>query len=300
MNSEITNILQLHLYWISIGLTFDDILSFRVPLWNLFSQTSTKDIQMHIMDNNQNLKPFLLKNEDIDYSKITYLYIDDKNFDGNIEFIEKCTNITHIYLDGSHFKTKIKTLENLRTLKKLVFLNVANNEINNLESVSTLHNLRHLWIFGNKIDSIHEIRTLKNLLELRCTFASHEDVNNLLQSSIDCEVEYKSNNEELPFRTTRVDDLFFKYMRRESFEPTDGYVNITYIFSLFPEQINEKFENQKIENELFAKTNYMVNEYIHELNITYQQVLEIIHSSSLLKDGQYTFNYNLLILNEEN
>jgi Leucine-rich repeat (LRR) protein len=139
---------------------------------------------LYLNANNPEFISLEKKNEPIDFSKITFLYIDDENFDGDLEFIEQCTNITHIYLDGSQFKTKIKTLQHLRTLKKLVLLNVANNEINNLESVSLLHNLRHLWIFGNKIDSIQSISILKNLLELRCRFASHQEVYNLLQSIV--------------------------------------------------------------------------------------------------------------------
>ncbi len=300
MNSETTNILNRHLYWISIGFSFEDILAFRKPLWDSFSLTSTLDIQMYIMANNQDLTLNMDEITPVDFSKITYLYIDDRNFDGDLEFVAKCKNITHIHLDGCNFHMKIKTVEHLSKLHQLEFLNVANNDINNIESLSLLYNLRNLWIFGNYIDSIKDIRTLKNLLELRLSFASHQEVYNLLQSSIDCDVEYKNKNEELPYRTTRVDDLFFKYFRHESFEPPSEYVDISYCFSLFPEQANESLVNPKIETELNAKTEYMVNEYIHSLNVNYQQVLEVVHSSSFLQNGQRIFNYKLLILNEEN
>jgi hypothetical protein len=300
MNSETTKILHRHLYWISIGLTFEDILAFRKPLWDSFSQTSTMDIQMYIMANNQDLTVDMDEFAPIDFSKITYLYIDDENFDGDIEFVAQCKNIIHIHLDGCNFQTKIKTVGHLSKLHQLEFLNVAHNEINNLEQLSVLHNLHHLWFFGNNIDSIKAIITLKKLQELKCTIATHEEVYRLLQSSIDCDVEYKIMKVELPYRTTRVDDLFFKYIRHESFEPPGEYVDVSYCFSLLPEQANGNIGNPKIENELFEKTNYMVNEYIHSLNVTYQQVLEVIHSSSLLKNGQRTFNYKLLILKEEN
>jgi hypothetical protein len=69
---------------------------------------------------------------------------------------------------------------------------------------------------------------------------------------------------------------------------------------LFLEQINESLENPKIETELYAKTDDLVNEYILGLNVNYQQVLEVVNSSSLFQDGLCTFNYNLLILNEKN
>ena len=120
MNSETTIILQRHLYWISIGLTLDDILAFRKPLWDSFSLTSTLDIQMYIMANNQDLTVNMDEFAPVDFSKITYLYIDDRNFDGDLEFLAQCTNITHIHLDGCNFLTKIKTVEHLSKLHLVI------------------------------------------------------------------------------------------------------------------------------------------------------------------------------------
>jgi hypothetical protein len=55
MISETTKILHYHLYWISIGLLFENILTIRRSLWNSFPQRSGKEIQMHIVTKNKDL-----------------------------------------------------------------------------------------------------------------------------------------------------------------------------------------------------------------------------------------------------
>lgn len=297
MNSDTSKILYRHLYWCSLGLTLEAILEIKATFKNTFSHASTRDIERFLMIKLQDVIPTEMQLNPIDFTKITFLYIEDEDFDGDIEFISQCNNITHIYLDGWIFTNKIKSLEPFRNLNKLEYLNLSNNAITNLEALSELTNLKHFWIYGNKLDSIQPITHLKKLKELRCTYVTHKEVYKLLQNSIDCKIEYKVKEEESTFGTTRVDALFFNYNRQEDFEPSSSYIDIRYYFTLFLEIGNHNKEDSKIQFELLSQSENMVKEYITKLNTDYNSVLEIIDSYSEIKANQYIFSFKLLRLN---
>ena len=297
MNSETSKILYRHQYWCSLGLTLEVILEIKATFKDTFSHASTTDIERYLMIKLQDVIPTDIQLKPIDFSKITFLYIEDEDFDGDIKFISQCSNIKQIYLDGWIFTNKIKSLEPFRNLIKLEYLNLSNNNINSLEDLAGLTNLKHFWIYGNKLDSIQPITSLKKLKELRCTYATHKDVYKLLQSSIDCKIEYKVKEEESIFGTTRVDTLFFKYNRQEDFETSSSYIDIIYYFSLFLEPGNYNKDDTKILFELFSQSENMVKKYNTKLYTYYNSIQEIIDSYSEIKDNQYIFRFKLLRLN---
>ena len=101
MNSDTSKILYRHLYWSSLGLTLKDILEIKATFKNTFSNATTRDIERYLMIKLQDVMPTEMQLNPIDFTKITFLYIEDEDFDGNIEFISKCnTLLTFIWMVG--------------------------------------------------------------------------------------------------------------------------------------------------------------------------------------------------------
>ena len=296
MNSKTTKILYRHLYWSSLGLTLKDILEIKATFKNTFSNATTRDIERYLMIKLQDVMPTEMQLNPIDFTKITFLYIEDEDFDGDIEFISKCNNITHIYLDGWIFTNKIKSLEPFRNLNKLEYLNLSNNLITNLEALSGLANLKRLWVYGNHLDSIGPITDLKKLKELRCNYSTHQEAYKLLQNSIDCKIEYKVKEEVSTFGTTRVDTLFFNYKRQEDFEPSSSHIYINYNFSLYSGQKNYSNDNSKIKVKLLSSSEKLVKEYISKLSAKYNSTLKIIDKNIEITDNQYAVKFILFKL----
>ncbi len=235
-------ILSKHLSWHLGGFTFDNILAIQNKLHdeNIFSEAGTNEISKHI-GNHASSAVKLIEEQDLE--KITYIIIDEQEFDGNLDFISKCTNIEQIVIKtSSKSPNKIANLSPLQTLKKLRLLHLVFHNVSDLAPLSGLENLEDIDLLSNPIKSIKPLINFGNLKNVRISEAEDEDVFELLKNSNNAIVDYYSKEFDVSFKAYWIKDWAFK---------TTHYQNYTTIYicigTIMPDAFEGKLKSSGID-----------------------------------------------------
>ena len=161
------------------------------PFVNVGCEKLCKDI----IASNLNLN-FELKKEDLKI--ITFVIIDELNFDGKIDFLEELINIEHIYISGINGIGKTKDLKVLQNLKKLKYLNIHNSSIDDLTPLSKLTEIEYLLLSNNPLKTIKPIYHFEKLKKIElsnegeeCFVYNETEFEELKSNSTECEIIHK-------------------------------------------------------------------------------------------------------------
>ncbi len=236
------NIISKHLTWHLAGKSFQDILAIQKELTmdTPFLFGGTNEIQKYI-GGQIYLPPELLKESD--FEKITYIIIDDQEFDGNLDFISKCTNIEQIIIKtSSRSINKIASLSPLQNLKKLRLLHLVFHNVSDLSPLSAFENLEDIDLLSNPIKSIKPLVNFRNLKKVRVSNAEDEDVFELLKNSNNAIVDYYSKELDVSFKAYWIRDWAFKTTRYQNY--TTIYICIG---TIMPDAFEGKLKSSGID-----------------------------------------------------
>jgi hypothetical protein len=211
-NTKLIDIISCHKNWIHKGYSFDDILSIQGELKDVdpFKYTGTKEIQANIEGQ---VFPNPETGDDSDYSKIKYIVVEDIDFDGNIDFLERCINIEQLNISGVCCEGKINGLQPLEKLTKLNYIDFHSHSISDVSSLSKLEKLETLILWGNPIKSIKPIVHLKNLKNVQFSVVEEGELFELLKNSTDATVTYVSTENDESYKAVWINNWAFRTKR---------------------------------------------------------------------------------------
>lgn len=205
---NMSNIISIHLDLIEKGFTFDDILCIQSELKDKdpFSNAGIFEIQKRI----GGLINPSAEIAESDYEKLKYIVVESYDFNGNIDFLEKCINIEYLDICGVSGKGKIESLKPLKNLKKLKYIDLHSHSISDISPLSGLENLEEIHLWGNPIKTIKPIVHLKNLKNVQLSEVEEDEVFELLKNCPDSRVSYRSTEIDRSFKAYWLQDWVFK------------------------------------------------------------------------------------------
>lgn len=230
------DIIPIHLEWIRKGYSFHDILCIQSELKDKdpFSNVGTFEIQKHIGGYISPLEEIT----DSDYEKIKYIVVESYEFNGNIDFLEKCINIEYLDICGVSGKGKIESLKPLENLKKLKYIDLHSHSISDISILSGLENLEEIHLWGNPLKTIKPIVHLKNLKNIQLSEVEEDEIFELLKNSPGARVSYNSKEIDMSFKAYWIKDWVFK---------TTHHKSHTYISTTIEPSLKHGFE-EKLSN----------------------------------------------------
>ena len=177
-----------------------------------FVNVGCEKLCKEIIASNLNLN-FELKKEDLEI--ITFVIIDELNFDGKIDLLEELLNIEYIYISGNNGIGKTKDLMALQNLKKIKYLDIHNCSIDNLAPISKLTEIEHLLLRNNPLKTIKPICHFKKLKKIEVSYQpdyrkeeyfTHDETEfeELKTNSINCEIKFTAFNPKMNEYYTKV------------------------------------------------------------------------------------------------
>lgn len=131
---------------------------------NPFENVGCFELWKEIFGNNREFI-YQLKEEDLE--EIKFVIIDDFYFDGNLDFLENCTNLEFLYVCAINGKGKTKDLTPLQNLNKIKYLNINYSLIDDLTPISDLKEIEELYLLENPLKTIKPICNFKKLKKLK-------------------------------------------------------------------------------------------------------------------------------------
>lgn len=198
------NVILIHLDWIRRGYNFIDILLIQNKLKDAdpFSNAGALEIQKHLggyIDPSKEITEY-------DFEKIKFIVVESYDFNGNIDFLEKCINIEYLDICGVSGKGKIESLKPLKNLKKLKYIDLHSHSISDISPLSGLENLEEIRLWGNRIKTIEPIVHLRNLKNVQLSEVEEDEIFELLKNSPGARVSYNSKEIDMSFKAYRVKD----------------------------------------------------------------------------------------------
>ena len=177
-----------------------------------FVNVGCEKLCKEIIASNLNLN-FELKKEDLEM--MTFVIIDELNFDGKIDLLEELVNIEYIYINGNNGIGKTKDLTALQNLKKVKYLDIHNCSIDNLEPISKLTEIEYLLLRNNPLKTIKPICHFKKLKKIEVSYQpdyrkeeyfTHDETEfeELKANSINCEIKFTAFNPKMNEYYTKV------------------------------------------------------------------------------------------------
>ena len=202
------NLLHRHLNWIKNDFDFHKILAIRNALReeDPFRNVGSKEISRELKLPIYNTKDIL----STDLDAISYLIIDDKDFNGNLYFVKQCRNLRDLFICGICSEGKIKSIEPLKNLKKLRSINLKYHEITDLSWLSNLSELEEIYLSENPIKSIEPITHLSKIKKAEFSEVEEGEVYQLLKNNRDCIVSFTAIEEQLGYNAYWLKDWAFK------------------------------------------------------------------------------------------
>lgn len=230
------DIIPIHLEWIRKGYSFHDILCIQSELKDKdpFSNVGTFEIQKHIGGYISPLEEIT----ESDYEKIKYIVVESYEFNGNIDFLEKCINIEYLDICGVSGKGKIESIKPLENLKELKYIDLHSHAISDICPLSGLENLEEIHLWGNPIKTIKPIAHLKNLKNVQLSEVEEDEVFELLKNCPGARVSYRSTEIDRSFKAYWLQDWVFK---------TTYFKSYTYISTTIQPSLIHGFE-EKLSN----------------------------------------------------
>ncbi|MES2284697.1 MAG: hypothetical protein V4547_03340 [Bacteroidota bacterium] len=207
-NTRQQDIISYHWSWINSGFGFDAIkaVHYKITYGGPFSYNGIADIQHQI---GGQLYPLPTMMQESDYEKFSYIFYNEHGFDGNLEFLEKWTNIEQISIGCACCGT-IENLKPLEKLTKLKFLDLDRHNISDLSSLSKLSKLETLILWGNPIKSIKPIVHLQNLKNVQFSVVEEDEIFELLKNSTDATVTYVSTENDESYKAVWINGWAFR------------------------------------------------------------------------------------------
>ncbi len=209
INKKPKDIISYHKNWILNGYSFEDIITIQGKLKDEdpFMYAGTSQIQEHI---GGQVHPQVKILEDSDYTKIKYIVIENIDFNGNINFLERCINIEQLNISGVCCEGKIKDILVLENFTNLKYIDFHSHSISDISPLSKLDNLETLILWGNPIKYIKPIIHLKNLKNVQFSVVEEDEVFELLRNSQDARVKYVSAENDESYKAVRINDWAFR------------------------------------------------------------------------------------------
>lgn len=185
------NFLLYNFFLNKTNLCFFEILNIRTKLRheNPFENVGCFELWKKIYGNNRDFI-YQLKEEDLE--QIKFVIIDDFYFDGNLDFLENCTNLEFLYVCGINGKGKTKDLTSIQKLTKIKYLDITYSLIDDLTPIRHLTEIEELCLYENPIKTIMPISHFKKLKKLKLNYYnSSYDENEILElkkNSPKCEI----------------------------------------------------------------------------------------------------------------
>lgn len=185
-NSDIFN---RHLFWVDRGYSFDDIAAIRKDIKEFFpfSPLGTRTIQQRIGG--------VYPEKEVtveDLKKLTFLLIDDCDFDSDLQFLRYATNLEKLVVSGRCSDEKIHNIKPLRHLKKIQKLQLDHQEIEDVSALSELSNLKWISLFSNPIRTLEPLMNLKAIQKAEFSDIAEKEVFELLRNSKQAQVSFTS------------------------------------------------------------------------------------------------------------
>lgn len=194
--------LTYNLHWQEQGWDFEEILQVRNQL---------KDDDPFLSADTLRIQEFIGKEKhpykDIpDFEKLEFLYIDDSDFNGNLDFLELCPNLKHLYILGISVKVKICDLTPVKILNQLEYLSLEYHQITNLKPIQNLENLRELYLCDNPLETIKPICGFSRVKKLELPKIPEYEVFQILENSTEAEVSYINSYFDYGFTAFWIDN----------------------------------------------------------------------------------------------
>lgn len=150
-------------------LNFFEVLERRnqLTIEDPFVNVGCEKLCKEIIASNLNLN-FELKKEELEI--ITFVIIDELNFDGNIDLLQELVNIEYIYISGNNGIGKTKDLTALQNLKKVKYLDIHNCLIDNLTPINKLTEIEYLLLRNNPLKTIKPIWHFEKLKKIEISY----------------------------------------------------------------------------------------------------------------------------------
>lgn len=208
------NILKYNYILNRTKLNFFEVLERRYQLSNEnpFVNIGCEKLCKEIIASNLDLN-FELKKEDLE--TITFVIIDELNFDGKIDFLDELINIEYIYISGINGIGKTKDLTPLQNLKKIKYIDIHNSSINDLTPINKLTEIEYLFFKNNPLKTIKPIYHFRKLKKIELSNQPDKNIEEyftydekefekLKANSINCEIKYTAFNSEINEYYTKV------------------------------------------------------------------------------------------------
>lgn len=178
------------------------------PFANVGCEKLCKEIITPVLNLN-----FELKKEDLEI--MTFVIIDELNFDGKIDLLEELVNIEYIYISGINGIGKTKDLTVLQNLKKIRYLDIHNCLIDNLTPLNKLTEIEYLLLRNNPLITIKPICHFKKLKKIEISYQldyrieeyftyNENEFEELKSNSENCEMKFTAFNSKLNEYYTKV------------------------------------------------------------------------------------------------
>lgn len=280
MNSTIINH---HLSWITKGYGFKDIQTIRRELIELdpFLKIGTSVIQKKI----GGIVPEKIISQK-DLLLLTFLIVDDPDFDGDIEFLKYCRNLKQLFISGNNSIGKIENLQPLQKLHNLEYVYLERQNIIDLSPLSNLQNLKALFLYNNPIETLKPVASLSKLQYAEFSRVKEKEVAALLRNSQTCRVSFTSREEHYSYDAYWLKGWAFKITFFKDFSAI--------ITTIEPIDL-ERFQNKttKIDQEIYAelmkKTSRKIASFLLSENQKIQQTEYYYKEELCFLKGQ--FNY---------
>lgn len=208
------NILKYNYILNKTNLTFFEVLERKTkfPYLNPFVNYGCEKFCEEIIAPNLNLN-FILKKEDFEI--IRFVIIDERNFNGKIDFLEELINLEYLYISGINGVGKTSNLTPLKNLKKIKYIDIHNCSIDDLTPISGLTEIEYLLLSDNPVKTIKPISHFKKLRKIKLFFQADyrkeerltyndSEFEELKKNSINCEIEFTAFNSESNEYYTKV------------------------------------------------------------------------------------------------
>ncbi|UQD56860.1 hypothetical protein [Flavobacterium sp. K5-23] len=267
-------IILMHLHWIKIGFTKEDIRRVHNEVTDeyMFENVTMKRMQYKTRGQIENKNVIQAS----DFEKITCLYLNYSEHILDLSFLKYCVNLEEITIRNQ----KLKNLDVLENLEKIRKIDASSNEIENINVLYTFKNLEEIDLESNPIRSLKAITHLKKLRKVNINEINNEnEVIEMLKNNKICSINYILKGNDIDFENFIFPKYHIILSKKESnisiyLEATTNELKIGKTID-FPKELENKLD---FKDRYFAKIKYETTER-----------LEKITGNSILINGKQMF-----------
>jgi hypothetical protein len=243
--------LTYNLHWQELGWKFDEIMQARSQLRDIdpFLDVGIREINSEI--GSSEVKKYT---SHLEFKRLKYLYLDEADFEGDLNFLKYCPNLEHLFILGISVKTKISDLTPIAHLLQLQFLHLEYHNIHDISPLTNLINLKYLYLQENPIGSIKPICNLTHLREAYFETATSNKVFELLKQSPEAKVKFHNQELDLSLSAYWIEDWAYCISRFKDYD--------TITIEIAPLMKNKMAVNSKTADILQKKLTIIANQLL--------------------------------------